>query len=147
MKKIIQSTVTILLVAMICTTIACKKTPEVKFGDNEAFKKETTKYGAYNGSHPIIELETNKSQIAYDDEYTFISIQSNDQSKYVYAYVGKYTNFLDVKDKLLVNISSKGLAEFSPNKTTKMEVMKIEGNKMWIWSTELAIGLIIKIKD
>lgn len=147
MKILLKSTISTILVAMMCTTIACKKSDEIKTGDGEAFKKTTTSYGVYSESQPIIELETNKSQIVYDDQYTFISIQNNDQSKYVYAYVGKHINYRKVEDKFKVNISSKGLSELAPNKTTEMEVLKKEGNKMWLWSVELAIGLIVKIND
>ena len=131
--------------AVACTTISCKESDEIKTGDSEPFKKETSNYGVYSGAQSIIELETNKSQIVYNDQYSSITIQSNDQSKFVYAYLGKHTNYRDAGDKFSINIRSKGLAQLPTYKTTEVKVLKKEGNKMWLWSAELAIGLIVKI--
>ena len=144
MKKFVHSTITILLLAIICATIACKKPTETT-NENEAFTTEATEYGVHNISGQVIVLETNQTQIVYDDKSTFFTIQNYDQSKCFEAYLGTTISSAKVKDVLNVSISTKGLVGLPLYQSTKMEVTKKEGNKMWLWESELAIGIIIKI--
>ncbi len=144
MKTTIKSKLLfIFLLAISCTMLACDLLEDEP--SNNEFTEQTQAYGVYSGANVILEMKTNETQIIYDNNSTFFAIQNNDQTKFVKITLPENAEYLAVGDTFSSIIDTKGIPELIQSGTIKMEITKTEVNKIWLWSTEQSLGIVVKV--